>query len=139
MSLNEVIEDLENATITVQRTTAVARVNGVKQAGTVSTFTCIAGIQPAYNVNRVVGGADLHALVDGQRITDVRIFWTTVELRTREPAGNGFPAQEPDLIIGFEGANWTVIRVEKWSPPEEEGDDDTHFKSIVTKQTFGGG
>lgn len=136
MSLNDTIEDLANATVTVRRTTAVPRVNGVKRAGTQSTFTCIAGVQPAYNINRVVGGADLHALVDGQRITDVRIVYTITELRTREPVTGSLPANEPDVIVNYEGADWTVIRVEKWEDPDG---DDIHFKNIAVKFTQGGG
>jgi hypothetical protein len=133
MSLVDSIDDLithgdgaENPAITVTR-----RGIGTLDAGVYipnpnpTTFLIDACVQPAFNLNRVVGGADLKATFEGQSITDVRQLFTRTELKTRTPE------TDPDVLTLF-GADWTVARVERW-----DGDDDFYFHVVITKQTFG--
>jgi hypothetical protein len=90
-----------------------------------STFSLSAVVMPAYNLNRVIGGADLKAALDNQKVTDVRQLFTRTELKTRQ---TGF---DPD-VVALEGAAWTVVRVERW-----DGDGDVAYHVVITKQTGG--
>lgn len=125
--LADSITELATDTITVRRTTESVPVDGVYVAGSSSTFTCDVVMQPAFGLNRVVGGADLHGMVDGQHVTDVRDFFTNTEIKERSP---GF---EPDVVVGFEGRDWTVARVERW--PNLDGGH--YWRAIITLSTGG--
>ena len=127
MSVLESIDDLVTDTLTVQRHVQGTFTNGVYIPAAPTTFTIDAVVQPAYNINRVVGGADLHALVDDQKAFDVRQLHTRTLLKTRTPSS------DPDVILSYEGASWTVARVEKWTL-----DGESHYHCIITRSTGGG-
>jgi len=127
MSVLDSIDDLlTDTSLTVRRTTHGTPVHGIFPVGTTTTFTIDAVIQPAYNINRVVGGADMHALVDLQKTTDVRQLHTRTLLLPQSPTTN------PDIIVGYQGADWTVIRVEQWNLTGE-----IHYHCIISKRTQG--
>lgn len=131
MSVNDTLDGLKTDTLTVQRRPAGTMVNGRYVPSTSpTTFTIDAVVQPAFNLNRVVGGANLAALVDGQHVTEVVQFHTATEIRTRTPNNDA------DVIVGYRGANWTVARVERWVL-EDEGDDQVHYHVVMTRQTLG--
>ena len=125
MSLNDTIDDLVTDTILVTRQTSKTFVNGIATAGSTSTLTIDAVVQPAFNLNRVIGGANLYGEVDGQHATDVRQLWTRTLLYTRSPT------TEPDMLT-FQGRNWTVARVEKWVLGDQ-----THYHVVASAQTGG--
>lgn len=126
--LGSSITGLVTDRITVRRTPQTAPVDGIFiDNPPSSTFECDVCMQPAFGLNRVVGGADLHGEVDNMHTTDVRHFFTLTEIKTLSP---GF---EPDVIVGFEGADWTVARVEKW--PDLDGG--YYWHALITKQTRG--
>lgn len=128
MPLGDSITALVTDTLTIRRTTgSAAYVDGVKQVPASTTFTCDVTMQPAFGLNRVIGGADMQSELDGQHVTDVRVFNTLTEVRTRTPTN------EPDVVEGFEGANWTVARTERW--PTLDGG--SYWRVIITKQTGG--
>ena len=126
MSLDETIDDLVTHTVTVQRTPKEALSMGKPVAGTPTTFTADIVLQPAFNLNRVVGGANLAAHVDGQHATDIRVFYTRTQFYTRSST------TAPDVIQNLDGANWVVARVETWTLTDE-----THYRVIVTRDTGG--
>ncbi len=125
--LSDSIDALVTDTITVRRTTGSTYVDGIKVPGTQDTFTCDVVMQPAFGLNRVVGGSDLHGLVDGQHATDVRDFFTRTEIRTLTLTN------DPDEVVGFDGADWTVARVEKW--PDLDGGH--YYRALITRKTGG--
>ncbi len=126
MSLDESIDALITDTLVVTRHAVGTYTAGIYATGAVTTFTCDAAVQPAFGLNRVVGGADLGAKVDGQHVTDVRDFFTRTFLKTRTPT------TDPDVITGFEGADWTVARVEKWNLSGE-----VYYRCLISKITGG--
>lgn len=129
MSVNESIDGLANATLTVTRTnTTGAYVDGIWVPGTTTTFTIDAVIQPAFNLNRVIGGADLEGSVENERVVEIYQIHTRTELKTRK---KGPPAIEPDLVE-YDGAQWTVARVEKW-----DLDGEAHYHAVITRVTKG--
>src|SRR5262245_14096650 len=94
-------------------------------------FTCVAVVQPAFNLNRIIGGADLEAHEENQRVPEVRQLHTATQLNTRTAT------TQPDVIVGLPGAdgapaNWTVTRVEKWPYRGT-----VHYHCVLTKQTEG--
>lgn len=126
MALNGAIASLAtHLGITVSRRVEGTYVNGVYVSASPTTFTIDAVIQPAYNLNRIIGGADLDAKVDLQRTDEVRVVYTVTELKTRSPT------TDPDVVT-FDGADWTAIRVENWNLRGE-----IHYRVVVTKQTHG--
>lgn len=116
MSLLDIISspDMQPVTVSITR-----RIDGTWNAGvyTFSSPITLSNVQmiimPAYNMNRIVGGADMYALVDNERTFDVRQCYSAVKLYTRSPT------TDPD-VINYEGAQWTVGRVEEW--PDLDGD-----------------
>lgn len=128
MSVLESIDDLITDTVTVQRRASGTMVHGTYTAAAPTTFTADIVEMPAFNLNRVVGGVDLHAHVDDQSATEVRQLYTRTKFLTRTPTS------DPDVITGFDGADWTVARVEKWVDGETG---DTFFHVVVTKVTKG--
>lgn len=127
MSLVDSITDLVTDTVTVSRTPEGSYVNGEYIKGTPSTFTADIVAMPAYNLNRVIGGANLSALVDDQKVTEVRQLYTVTELKTRTAT------TDPDVIKAWDGADWTVARVEKW--PDLDGGFFYHV--VVSRVTAG--
>ena len=91
-----------------------------------TTFTADIALQPAFNLNRVVGGANLAAHVDLQHATDIRVFYTRTQFFTESST------TDPDVIVGLEGANWVIARVETWNLSGE-----IHYRVIATKYTLG--
>lgn len=73
MSLHGVISRFKTGTYAIVRTAADTYTNGLRTAGTTSTFTVDASIQP-------VTGRELFALPEARRTQDVRVFWTSVIL-----------------------------------------------------------
>lgn len=127
MSVLDSIDDLTTDTgLVVSRFVAGTLQYGVYVAAAPTTFKIDAVIQPAFNINRVVGGANLLARVDDQSVDDVRQLHTRTLLRTRTPTS------DPDVVMNYEGANWTVVRVEKWII-----DDEPHYHCIISRQTQG--
>jgi hypothetical protein len=129
MSVNESIDSLSNATLTVTRTTTTgAYVDGIWVKGASTTFTIDAVIQPAFNLNRVIGGADLEGNVENQSVVEIYQVHTRTQLFTRK---KGPPAIEPDLIE-YDDAQWTVARVEEW-----DIDGEVHYHAVITRVTHG--
>lgn len=133
MSLNDTIDGLANASITVSRTTRVAPVKGRKVAGTTMTLGPFdAVVQPAFNLNRVIGGADLDGTADNQKVVEIYQVHTTVELHAGEEI-DGVAQYEPDVVT-YKGKQYTVARVEgPWDLGGQQ-----HWHAVITRQTKGG-
>ncbi len=126
MSLNDSITSLANATITIRRTLESTFVNGKYVKGPPVLIEGVrAVIQPAYNLNRVIGGADIEATVDNQRMAEVYQVHTTAKLYTVQED------HDPDVIL-WRDSEWTVIRVEEWEITGE-----IHYHAVITKVTKG--
>lgn len=129
MSLAAAIDSLasdRNLTV-IRRAAGTFNIDGVWVPGAATTFTIgSVSIQSASGITRVVGGRDFNADEQGEYVTDVRVLYTAVELRTRTPAF------EPDQVL-YEGGTWTVIRVEQWAL-----NDDVTYRSLITRETHGG-
>jgi hypothetical protein len=123
--VNNSIASLANATLTVTRTVEGTYVNGIYVPGATSTFPIDVVIQPAFNLNRIIGGADLEGAVDNQRVQEIYQIHTTTLLKTRTPT------TDPD-VIAYKGGNWTVARVEEWDLKGQ-----VHYHVVITKQTRG--
>ena len=113
--------------VPVTRRTGGAYVDGIWVPGTsVTTFLIpAASIQPATGMQRVVGGGDMRQDETNQYTPDVRVIYTYVELKTREPG------VDPDRI-SFEGRDWVVTRMEKWVL-----NDEITYRGLMTKETLG--
>lgn len=125
MSLLDSIDGLANATVIVTRHSIGTYVDGIYVVGATSTFTAAVVMQPAFGLNRVIGGMDMRAEMDNQQTTDVRDFFTRTPIRPRTPNS------DPDIIT-FESADWTVARSEPWTL-----DDQTYYRVLITKVTHG--
>ncbi len=125
MSLNESIDALVTDTVTVKRRAEGTWTDGIYTPGTLTTFSANVVMQPAFGLNRIIGGADLHSEMDNQSAPDVRVLYTTTKFYTRSPS------TDPDVIV-FESADWTTIRVEEWNLSGEK-----HYRVIITKVTHG--
>lgn len=126
MSLNDSITSLANATVTIRRTSESTFVNGKYVKGAPTLITGVrAVVQPAYNLNRVIGGADIEATVDNQRIAEVYQIHLLEKLYTVEED------HDPDVIL-WRDSEWTVIRVEEWEITGE-----IHYHAVITKVTRG--
>lgn len=128
--LDDTIDDLQTDVLTIARTTDGIMVDGVYVPNASTTFTVVAVIQPAFNLNRVIGGSNLSARVDDQQSTEVRQLHTRTLLKTRTSSN------DPDVVVGFEGANWTVARVEKWVLNDLVPE--IHYHVVIERQTGGG-
>ena len=100
MALSGVISAFKTGTYTVTRTGGGTYSSGVYTAGSTSTFDITASVQP-------VSGRDLQVLPEGQHGNEVRVIYTTTELRTRNPTNAG-----DKISIGSE--DWEVFRFERW-------------------------
>lgn len=125
MALNDSIAALATDTLTVTRTAEGSYVNGIYAPGATSTFEIDAVVQPAFNLNRVIGGADLQAGLDLQRVETIYQVHTVTEIKGRTET------TDPDVIT-YNGDDYTVARVEEW-----ELDGEIHFHAVITKQTRG--
>lgn len=127
MSLLDVIDSLSSdEDVPVTRRTGGSYTDGIWTPGTPSTFTIpAASIQPATGMQRVVGGKDMRSDEYGQQTPDIRVLYSYVELKTRQPG------TDPDTIL-FEGGTWTVVRTEKWVL-----NDEIIFRSLMTLETRG--
>lgn len=126
MSVNSSIDDfVTDAGVVVTRTAEGSFVNGIYALGAPTTFTIDVVAEPAYNLNRVIGGADLEAKVDNQRTTEIYQIWTTTPLLTRSQT------TDPDRLA-FRGNTWVVIRVEIWNLSGT-----THAHAVIVRETYG--
>lgn len=125
MGLNDSILALANETLVVTRTAKGTYVTGKYVPGATSSFSIDAVVQPAFNLNRVIGGADLQAGVENQRVEEIYQLHTVTALATRTPT------TDPDVIT-YKGALWTVARSEEW-----ELDGEIHYHVVITRQTKG--
>lgn len=100
----DLIESLGTGTYTVtRRAAATTDGHGRAVAGSTSTLTITAGVQPA-------SGRDLQRLPEGRRTIETRVVYTITPLLT---GGKG-AANEADLI-SIEGATYEVELAQKWS------------------------
>ena len=103
MTITRPITTFYTGTYTVTRTTATtAGTTGIVVAGTASTFTIDASIQP------VMDGRALESLADLSRGAEVALVLTTTAI---DPIT---PTQAPDVIT-VSGEAWTVIKAEHWN------------------------
>ena len=127
MPLNDTIDSLAtDRGVTVNRYGTGTWTDGVYTRATPTTLLIDCIVEPAYNLNRVIGGQNLYGGVEGQGATDIRQIWTATELKTRTAT------TDPDEVIGLQGKNWTVARVERW-----DLDGQVHFHCVLAAQTGG--
>lgn len=126
-SLLDTIAGLATGTYTVTRHVTGTWANGrYTKSASPTTFDIVASVQPAFNMNRIIGGRDLQHTEQGQYTTNVRLLFTITELFTRRP---GFDPDE----ISIDGSTWTVTRVEKWDHTGR-----VHYKVVVSEALHGG-
>lgn len=130
MALNDSITELANATLTVTRKADGTFTNGIYGPGATTTFDIDVVMQPAFNLNRIIGGADLKSDIDLQRVETIYQIHTTTEIKCRTPT------TEPDVVTYagtvFIPGDYTVARVETW-----DLDGETHYHAVITKKTLG--
>jgi hypothetical protein len=117
MALTGVISRFSTGTYTVTRTAAGSYTTGRYAAGAPSTFAITASVQP-------VQGRDLQSVPEAQRGEEVKVLWTTTELRTRG-------AGEPDSV-SIDGEAWRVVRVKRWQAFGGDGSGD-HYEVYVAR------
>ena len=118
MSLNDLFtdSDFQTGTYTVTRYNAGSWSNGVFTAGSTSTLSVDAAVQPIPQGRKLVVGPE------GQTANDLRSLWTSTELRAT--------AGTPDSVsIG--GETWKVFEVETWT-----GLGETHYCAFVARQAI---
>lgn len=104
------------ASYTVTRKAATTYTAGRAVAGaTDAPITIVASVQP-------VTGRELKALPEGRRAEDVRILFTTTELRTESPAGAA-----DQVTIG--GELYEVFQVKPWT-----AHGGTHYEVLAARQ-----
>ena len=120
LPLSDVIGDFaDEATVssfTVTRQTEGSYVNGRLVAGSTSSLTIEALIQP------ISGRELIESLPEGQSVNETRLLYTTTLLQTRTATDN------PDRVT-FEGEPWTVINVEKW-----DAWGDVFYKVLISRR-----
>lgn len=121
MSLVDVIASFKTGDYTVTRTPKGATTLGRYTAGSPSTFSIAASIQP-------VAGRELQALPEAQHGEEVRVIYTTTELKTRDP---GF---EPDTIE-IDSEDWTIFRFERWQA-FGAANDAQHFRAFASRKVI---
>ena len=114
MSWADVIDCFASDTYTVTRTVEATYTLGRKVAGSTSTLSVIASIQP-------VTGYDLENLPEGQHSENVRHVYTTTELKARQ---DGFA---PDKFA-IDSETWEVWRLERWEDGAE-----THYRATISR------
>ena len=126
MSLLDAISSLATGTYTVTRRGVGTWANGrYTKNPSATTLSIVACVQPAFNMNRIIGGRDLKHDEQGQSVTNVRLLYTTTELFTRTDT------RDPDEI-SIDGSDWTVTRVEKWDHTGR-----VHYKVVVSEKLNG--
>lgn len=114
MDLSSVIASFLTGTYTVTRASAGAYgSDGVYVPAGTSTLSAPACVQP-------ITGRELQRLPEGLRSSEVRVFYTVVELRCAAPD------VAPDRV-SINGSTWQVERVEPWN---ELGN---YFRCLVRK------
>lgn len=96
------ISRFATGTYTVTRRTASTYVAGRAVAGSSSTLTITASVQPA-------SGRELERLPEGRRAKETRVLYTTTPLYV---GGQGAAYEADRIAIG--GATWEVQHVEAW-------------------------
>lgn len=86
----------------VTRRAAATIANGLAVPGSTSTFEIEASIQP-------ITGATIEGAPEGRRPQEMRVVYTTTELRTVDDA-SGVDAD----LIDYKGETWEVIATEIW-------------------------
>lgn len=127
MSVLDSIASLSTGTYTVIRRATGTWANGryTKNPNS-SSFQVKAVVQPAFNMNRIIGGRDLKHDEQGQHVTSVQLMYTTTELFTRTET------HDPDEVV-VDGATWTVTRVEKWNHTGR-----VFYKVVISEKLEGG-
>lgn len=115
MALVDVIASFATGTYSVTRTAAGAYTVGRYAAGGTSTFSIEASVQP-------VTGRDLKKVPEGHHADELRIVYTTTELRTRAPGS------EPDVVT-IDSEPWHVVRFERW-----QAFGGTHFRAWCARR-----
>lgn len=110
--------------IVTRRPTALF-VAGKRVPGTATTFSVEGVIQPATDMQRVVGGRDMVSNEQNQHTDDVRSMYTLTEVWPRKPG------YDPDMVR-LEDDDWTVFRVEPWTISGV-----SFWMAILTKTTGG--
>lgn len=92
----------DGRTYTLRRRGPATLAAGMRVAG-------VAVLSPIRNASmQPVNGRDLARLPEGMRTTELRVFFSPLELKT---AGK---AQEPDVVIEPDGEEWEVQSVQAW-------------------------
>ena len=124
--LLDTINSLATGTYTVTRRPKGTWSNGVYVLNaSPTTFTIKAVVQPAFNLNRVVGGADMRHPDEGQFIWDTQVIYTATPIFTRTDL------YDPD-IISIDGDDWQAFRVETWNLVGQ-----VHYRVILSRKTDG--
>lgn len=125
MSILASILGFKTGDYVVTRRPTAASVAGKRVLGTATTFTIEGVIQPATDMQRVVGGKDMLSNEQNQHTDDVRSLYTVTEVWPR------VPGYDPDMI-SVEGDDWTVFRVEPWTISGV-----SFWMAVLTKTTGG--
>lgn len=120
MPVSDAVDTLGGVAVTRLRAAVGGYMNGYWQAGTPVTDAITCSIQP-------MTGRDLQVLPEGQRADEVQVFYSTSELRTREPQ-----QWDADTLL-FAGVTWRVIRVKTWAALGA-----TYYRALVAKVTPSG-
>ncbi len=115
MSHTGAITALSNGNITRTRTAQGTTTNGVYTAGSASTASIVASVQP---IGRQGMGGGLEVLPEGRHFNDVRAVYSISDLRA---------APIPDRVT-IDGEEWEVYSVEKWVALGE-----TFYKALVSR------
>ena len=108
------IASLANATLTVTRTQAGTMADGIETPGTSATFTITASVQP-------LDGRELQALPEGERGSEIRVIYTTTELKTRT-------ATTATDRVEIDGEPYEVISVATWKAWGS-----THYRCLASR------
>lgn len=115
MALTGVIGRFATGTYSVARRAAGTYTAGRLVAGaSEASFDIVACVQPA-------SGRELQVLPEAQHGEEVKLIFTTTELRTRTPT------HDPDVIT-ISGEAYEVFKVETW-----EAFDDVHYKAFAKR------
>ncbi len=126
MSLLDSIYGFQTGTYTVTRRAEGTWTDGIYIPNPTTTTLAIRGVvQPAREIQRVVGGRDMREREQNQYVDDVQVIHTDTEIWTRKPG------YDPDMIT-VDGGQWHVIRVEKWTIGGV-----TFWMGVITRETNG--
>ncbi len=126
MPILDTIAAMATGTYTVTRRAKGDMVSGKYVPNpTTSTFSVVAVVQPATDLQRVVGGADMRSYVENQRMDDVMMMHVVTKLWARTTT------HDPDVVT-IDDDSWTVFRVEPWNFYG-----DLFYMVVLTRQTQG--